>query len=307
MSSGQADGAMVYMIVSISRRCDIPRFNFDWFFERLDAGFAEVINPFNSRQRRRISLLPTRNPGHDWPRPGSSGEEGVDLFVFWTRDPVFILNHTEELEDRGYRFYVMITLTSYPALLEPNVPSAEAVVQTMRELTKKISPDRVIWRYDPLFLSNMTDLEFHRRNFSRLAVQLNGTVRRVIVSVYDEYPRAESRLARLESGGLKRLAHYENSGTKILSGPVRNVLSELAQIARRERMEIQSCAEEDLSDCGILPGACIDGNYIEKNFGIKAPGKDRNQNRPYCLCVQSVDIGTYGHCPAKCVYCYATS
>ena len=292
------------MILSVSRRCDIPRFAFDWFLERLDEGAVELSNPFNPGQKKRISLL-----------PAGAGGEGVDLIAFWTRDPASILEHAEELEGRGYPFYVMTTLNAYPALLEPNVPPREAVIKTMRNLALKISgpgggSERVIWRYDPVFISNITDFEFHKENFSGLAAQLNGTVRRVIISVYDEYARAEKRLARLEqSNSLERIPHYENvcTGQKLISAPIRELLAELARIAGREGMEIQSCAEEDLSDCGIKPGACIDANFIENVFRLKAPGKDRGQKRPGCLCAQSADIGTYGSCPAGCVYCYASS
>ena len=296
------------MVVSVSRRCDIPRFRFDWFLEKLDAGFVEVTNPFNSRQTRRVSLLPA----------------DAEVLAFWTRDPTAILRHTEDLERRGYRFYVMITLTAYPAILEPNVPPAGAVIETMKMLAEKIGAARVIWRYDPVFLSNITDYEFHRRNFATLATLLKGTVRRVIVSVYDEYSGAEKRLAALEqnppplSSALKRLPHYETGpeGKTRLHPAVRELLGDLARIARGEGMEIQTCAEEDPAypsqsgdypqsgSCGIQPGACIDGKLITEIFGIKAPGKDRNQ-RPGCRCVQSVDIGTYGPCPAGCVYCYA--
>ena len=272
------------MIISVSRRCDIPRFAFCWFLEKLDAGFVDVKNPFNPRQIRRVSLLPER----------------TGLFVFWTRDPASILEHAETLQQRGYCFYVMTTITAYPSVLEPNVPPAEAVIQTMKVLAQKITPDRVIWRYDPIFLSSLTDFEFHRRNFAHLAARLNGAVKRVIVSVYDEYAAAERRLAALEqSGAFNRIPH------PALGPAARQVLQELAGIARAEGIEIQSCAEEDISDIGIQAGACIDGQYISQQFGLKAPGKDRNQGRPLCRCAQSVDIGSYGPCPAKCVYCYS--
>ena len=280
------------MVISASRRCDIPRFAFDWFLERLEAGFVEVKNPFNSRQLRRVSL------------------DSPALFAFWTRDPASILEHAGDLEKRGYDFFVMTTLTSYPAILEPNVPPAGTVIQTMCHLARKITPDRVIWRYDPLFLSNLTDFEFHYSNFAALAASLNGAVKRVIVSVYDEYRAAERRLAGLEASGLQRLPHYcENTGAKLLLPQVKELLADLAGIARKEGMEIQSCAEEDLSGYGIKAGACIDGEYIARLLGGKNPAlpelrKDPGQKRSHCLCVQSVDIGSYGPCPAGCVYCY---
>ena len=256
-------------------------------------------NPYNSGQLRKVSLLPP------------SSEDGAELFAFWTRDPSSILEYAGTLGERGYGFYVMTTVTGYPQVLEPNVPPADGVIETMSLLAQKISAERVIWRYDPVFLSDITDFGFHRRNFADLAGRLKGVVRKVIVSVYDEYPAAEKRLAALEQRGvLARIAHYEQArpgpfGGRALAPSVRELLAELACIARREGMEIQSCAEDIAGCSGIRAGACIDGEYISKTFGLNVPGKDRGQRRPFCLCSRSVDIGAYGACPAGCVYCFA--
>ena len=294
------------MIISVSRRCDIPRFSFSWFMERLDVGFVEVKNPFNPDQIKQVSLLP--------PSPERDSHESAELFAFWTRDPSSILENAPELTRRGYRFFVMTTLTAYPSVLEPNTPPAESVIKTMRELSGIITPDKVIWRYDPVFLSNLSDYDYHRQNFAALASMLRGAVKRVIISVYDEYSRPEKRMDALEkapvtvSGGFTRLPHYNNEGgrggVKALLPSVKELLSDLARIAGSEGLEIQSCAETDLEDCGIISGACIDGTYIEKTFGLKSPAKDPNQRRP-CRCAQSVDIGSYNACPAGCIYCYA--
>ncbi|MCL2381294.1 MAG: DUF1848 domain-containing protein [Treponema sp.] len=273
------------MIISVSRRCDIPRFAFGWFLERLDAGFVDVKNPFNPRQVRRVPLLPC---------------EG-SVFAFWTREPASILSHAEDLERRGYNFYVMTTLTAYPSVLEPNVPAAAAVIQAMKGLAQKITPQRVIWRYDPVFLSSLTDSEFHRRNFAHLAAQLNGAVKRVIVSVYDRYSAAERRLAALERSGVLERSPHNGAA---LDPACRQLLAELSHIARSQGMEIQSCAEEGMAELGIPAGACIDGEYIARLFGLNAPGRDKGQGRPLCRCAPSVDIGAYGNCPAGCVYCY---
>jgi len=270
------------MIVSVSRRCDIPRYQFDWFMDRLDAGFVEVANPFNSRQIRRVSLAP----------------QDVDLFVFWTRDPQHILASADQLTERGFSFYVMITLNSYPNALEPFMVSTLEVLRTMKELAQKIGPDRVIWRYDPIIVTSLTDEDFHKRNFSALARQLAGSVRRVIISIYDEYRESKKRLARMEQSGQLRLL---DSGDNFAA-----MLSDLAKSAEAADLEIQSCAEkEDFSPLGIKPGACIDPALIEKIFSLKLDGKDKNQ-RPHCLCGKSVDIGVYGTCAARCVYCYAS-
>jgi hypothetical protein len=278
------------MIISVSRRCDIPRFRFDWFLERLDAGFVDVANPFNAAQVRHVSLLP----------------QDVEALVFWTRDPRAILEQAGELRQRGYRFYTMVTVTGYPALLEPQAPPVAGVINAMTALAAKTSPAELIWRYDPVFLSSLTDADFHVRNFRALAQKLKTTVRRVIISVYDEYAGAKRRIAALEregadaSGAFRLLPHYDAEGR--LPPGVRALLKELAGIAADAGLEIQACAEaEDLSETGVKAGACIDGDLL----GGAACHKRDTRQRPHCRCAAAVDIGSYGPCPAGCIYCYA--
>jgi len=280
------------MIVSVSRRCDIPRYRFKWFMERLDAGFCEVANPYNPKQIKRVSLLPSTQ--------GINAENALDYveaFVFWTREPENILANIDELEERGLRFYVMVTVTGYPAELEPNMSDTSKVLVSMKKLAQKIGQDRVIWRYDPVILTSITDENFHYRNFQILAQTLAGSVRRVIISIYDEYPAAKKRLVLKEKAGVLQMTEANNILPQLLSG--------FAKSAQAAGMEIQSCAEkEDFSSFGIKSGACIDAALINKLWGLESAGKDKNQ-RPYCLCCKSVDIGDYGTCSAQCVYCYA--
>jgi hypothetical protein len=280
------------MIVSVSRRCDIPRYRFKWFMERLDAGFCEVANPYNPKQIKHVSLLPSSqrmNPEDEL--------DYVDAFVFWTREPENILANADELEKRRFRFYVMITVTGYPVELEPNMPDISEVLASMKKLAQKIGQDRVIWRYDPVILTSITDENFHYKNFQALAQTLTGSVRRVIISIYDEYPAAKKRLVLKEKTGVFQMTEINNILPQLLSG--------FAKSAETAGMEIQSCAEkEDFSSFGIKGGACIDAMLIKKLWGIESGGKDKNQ-RPHCLCCKSVDIGAYGTCGAQCVYCYA--
>jgi hypothetical protein len=267
--------------------------------ERLQAGFVDVVNPFNSAQTRRVSLLP----------------EDVDAFVFWTRDPRAVAANAEKL--RPYRFYVMTTVTGYPEALEPNAPPVSEITGAMGELAEKIGARRVIWRYDPVFLSTVTGFEFHRQNFRNLAGALKGSVRRVIVSLYKEYRGAERRITALEKAGVFRVLPFRDENGGLLP-PVRDMLGALASEASAAGMEIQGCASEEPGLPGIGGGACIDGELIRELGddgagslfpgvpGGKIAGRDRNQ-RPECRCVPSVDIGRYGNCPAACVYCYARS
>jgi len=270
------------MIVSVSRRCDIPRFQFKWFMERLNEGFSDVANPYNPKQIKRVSLLPAAG--------GDDKADNVEAFVFWTREPENILANTEELEKRGFRFYVMVTVTGYPAELEPDAPDTSKVLDNMKKLSEKIGQDRVIWRYDPVILTSITNEDFHQKNFDFLARELAGSVRRVIISIYDEYPAAKKRLE------LQKLEPRDIQP---------ELLGVLAKSAQAAGMEIQTCAEkEDFSSLGIKNGACIDAALLNKLWGIENTNKDKNQ-RPYCLCCKSVDIGAYGTCDAHCIYCYA--
>ena len=263
--------------------------------ERLKEGFVETANPYNASQIKHIPLVPVKE--------GMKPEEGVDAFVFWTRDPKYILANADELKERGFPFYVMVSVTGYPGLLEPNQAPVPEVLNSMKELAQKIGSDRVIWRYDPVILTSITNNEYHGRNFTNLAQNLSGSVKQVIISLFDnEYQRAMKRLFMLEKEG--KLIMHDND---INNGSFHKVLLELAESTKNADMEIQSCAEKmDFQSIGIRikPGACIDAALIEKICGVK-PARDKNQ-RPNCLCCKSVDIGTYGTCEAHCVYCYAS-
>ena len=248
-----------------------------------------AVNPFNSNQQKRVPLVPIRE--------GMKTEEGVDAFVFWTRNPCNILANADELAERGFSFYVMVTVTGYPKVLEPTMTKTSKVLNIIKQLAQKIGKDKLIWRYDPVFLSSVTDKDFHRVNFDSIAGELAGSVRRVIISFYDEYKDAKKRLEFLE----------KSSGLKILStdGILPELLTGFAESASAAGMEIQCCAEKvDFSSYGIKPGACIDAALLNELFGIKIKSKDKNQ-RPDCLCCKSIDIGAYKTCTAGCVYCYA--
>jgi hypothetical protein len=249
---------------------------------------VEVVNPYNSSRIRRVSLLPA----------------DAEVLVFWTRDPGAILRDAENLESGGYRFYVMTTLTAYPGVLEPNMPSVEAVIGSMRKLGEKLGPDRIIWRYDPLFFSTLTDLEFHRANFQTLARALEGRVRRVIISLYDEYPRTQKRISAAEEAESFRMLPCRDD-TGLVLPEVRDLLAAMVRDAGNCGIRIQTCAEtEDLGVLGIGAGSCIDGELIRQLWGIEPGKKDRYQ-RSHCLCVSASDIGAYGSCPGGCIYCYA--
>ena len=98
------------MIISASRRTDIPAFYSRWLGNRLREGFVLVKNPRNPRQVRRISLAP----------------EDVDGIVLWTKNPAPMLPMLSALEP--YAYYFQFTLTPYGTDVEPGLPDKDSVM-----------------------------------------------------------------------------------------------------------------------------------------------------------------------------------
>lgn len=275
------------MIISASRRTDIPAFYAGWFMRRIRAGFCTVPNPFNPKQVSRISLLP----------------EDVEVLVFWTRNPRPLLPYLDELEQRGYRYYFQYTLLNYPRPIETSTPALAAALDSFRVLAERVGPQRVIWRYDPILFSSLTGAAFHQETFQRLAESLQSFTQRVVISVLTRYPKLEARFQRLAEQGIEVLDASARQGERFA-----DFMRQLAVIAKARGMDIFSCASElDLQPYGIRPGKCIDAEYIAEVFGLQVSGRKDSSQRQFCGCVVSRDIGMYDSCLFGCQYCYATT
>lgn len=274
------------MIISCSRRTDIPAAHADWLMRRLAAGYCLVPNPRNARQVSRVSLRP----------------EDVDVLVFWTKNPEPLLPHLPALDARGYRYYFLYTLNGYDRWVEPGIPDPAARIRTFRQLADLIGPEKVVWRYDPILISGKTDFGWHRETFCRIAQDLRGFTQRTIVSLVDFYRKTERGMRELD-----------RAGYRIVRDPAQPELLEslippLVTIARQAGLEIQSCAETiDLQPYGIAPGKCIDDGLVRRVFGIAVDGGKDSHQRACCQCVSSKDIGQYNTCPLGCRYCYASA
>ncbi len=270
-------------IISASRRTDIPAWYARWFMNRVRAGFCDVPNPFNPRQVSRVSLRPA----------------DVPAVVFWTRDPGPILEDLPELDDRGLPSVFLFTLLDYPRTIDPGTAPLEKRLDRFRRLADAVGPDRVIWRYDPIYLSPATDPDFHRRRFARLADALAGRTRRCVVSFLDVYRKMEKRLAALAGQGLQPV----EPGPEMIAPLIRDMIA----AAEHHGIGLTSCAEtRDLRSLGIRPGRCIDAEYLSRIFDLHLPHRKDPSQRKTCGCSVSKDIGMYDTCPAGCVYCYAT-
>lgn len=266
------------MILSVSRRTDIPNYYSEWFLKRLKEGYLYVRNPINPHQVSRVLLSP----------------DVVDCIVFWTKNPQPLLQRLSELHP--YSFYFQFTLTGFGRDMEPYMPDKKAVmISIFQRLSEEIGKEKVIWRYDPILFNATYTPEYHLNAFEQIAKKLRGYTLKCVISFVDLYRKNEKNLRACGSYALP-----ENQ--LIPFGTA------LVQIAGENDIKVASCAEKlDLSVCGIEHNCCIDQRLIEQIVGCRMKaGKDKNQ-REACGCLESVDVGAYHTCKSGCIYCYANS
>lgn len=263
------------MILSVSRRTDIPAFYSEWFFNRIKEGYVLVRNPMNYNQVSKVSLDPNL----------------IDCIVFWTKDPLNILKRLDELQ--AYNYYFQITLTPYNKKIERNIRDKDEVVKSFKELSGKIGKEKVIWRYDPIILSNNITIDYHLEKFEKFAQNLSRYTELCIISFLDLYKKTERNMKLLQPLQISKEDMF-------LIG------EEFTKIAKKYDIRIETCSEEiDLSHFNIASSKCIDDNLISRIVGQQLNiGKDKNQ-REACGCVTSIDIGAYNTCKHGCIYCYA--
>jgi Domain of unknown function (DUF1848) len=275
------------MIISVSRRTDIPAFYHKWFMNRIRSGYCVVPNPFNSKQVSRIDLTP----------------ENVEIIVFWTRNPKPFLSSLDELDKWGYKYYFQFTLMNNPSFIETNKIPFSTAIKTFQELGQLIGCEKVIWRYDPIVFSSHTNIDFHLQQYADIASQLSGYTNRCVISFMDRYAKNNSRLKKIEKEQNISFFNFEDI-PEVFS----IFLPSIAKIAHQYNMQLFSCAETyDLQSYGINHGKCIDDDYISQVFNLKVNHQKDSSQRENCGCVKSRDIGMYDSCLFGCQYCYATS
>lgn len=264
------------MILSVSRRTDVPNYYSDWFINRIKEGFLYVRNPMNAHQISKIDLSP----------------DVVDCIVFWTKNPANMIENLEYLKD--YAYYFQFTLTGYGKDVEPNLPDKrEELILTFKTLSGKIGKEKVIWRYDPILLNKRYTIDYHLKAFEEIAASLSDYTEKVVISFVDLYAKTQRNTKELD---IKQMTKDE----------MIHLAARMAQIASKYNLVIESCAEKiNLQSVGVQHGSCIDKKLIEKLAGCRLIGKkDRNQ-REECGCFESVEAGAYNTCLNGCKYCYA--
>lgn len=263
------------MIISASRRTDIPAFFADWFYDKIKKGSVLVPNPLNTHNISKIILTP----------------EFVDCFVFWTKNPSDFINDLRLIDK--YAYYFLYTITGYGTALEPNVPELDFLTDTFIRLSNAIGRKRVIWRYDPIIFTDFINLNYHLNKFNEIAKKLSGFTERCIISFVDLYKKIINNLKNVNLDSFDKAVICE-------------LAEGIAETGKQYGIQVYTCAEEfNLSQYGIMPGKCIDENLIRDIWGFQLNVKKDKNQRAVCGCCESVDIGMYNTCIHGCKYCYA--
>lgn len=275
------------LIISASRRTDIPAFFGEWFMKRIEEGYFYRVNPFNTKQVSGFSLKP----------------EDVDMIVFWTKNPRPFLKHLSTLDDKGYSYYFQFTLNDYPSEFEPNLPTLDNRVEVFKRLSEQIGSNRVIWRYDPIIISSLTPVEYHLQRIEALAQQLNSYTHRLVISFMDFYGKTENKIKK--QPGLNDVSFTDITKPEYKE-QLEGMAQQLSRIGHANGMQVETCAEAvELAHCGIQHGSCVDGELISGLLGRDIQAKKDKNQRGACQCVESVDVGVYNTCKFNCIYCYA--
>jgi len=258
------------VIISASRRTDIPAFYSDWLVNRLNAGHCLVKNPFNPAQTKRVSLLP----------------EDVDGIVLWTKNAAPLLPKLSALD--SYSYYFQYSITPYHTDIEAGLADKKTtVIPAFLEFAEMIGPKRMIWRYDPIIITPRYSYDYHIRAFAKLCEILAGSTEKCVISFAIAYQSVAKNLAEI--------GHVQIDAVEKI-----RLAEALLLIAKEHGITLCACCElPELYERGVQHISCVDASL----FGINAP-RDKHQ-REGCNCAVSVDIGAYNSCMNGCRYCYA--
>lgn len=281
--------AQAPLIISASRATDIPAFYADWFFRRLEKGYVKWRNPF-SGQNSYVSFGNTR------------------FIVFWSKNPAQLLPCLPMLKERGIGCYIQYTLNDYEAEgFEPSVPTLAQRIDTFRRFVDALGIGAVVWRFDPIILTDKINIDTLLHKIAHIADVLAGYTEKLVFSFadIDSYKKVSRNLRQ---SGINYREWDEES--------MRDFASRLSALNRNKwKFRLATCAERiDLSEYGIEHNRCIDPELISRF----APDDDILQNflyiartdtgqRKACGCILSKDIGAYNTCPHGCLYCYANT
>jgi hypothetical protein len=261
------------MIINTGQRTDIPAFYSQWLSNRLKAGYVLVRNPFDPVQVTRYRLDP----------------EVVDILAFCTKNPAPMFPHMEVLTP--YRQFWFVTITPYGRDIEGNVPDKTIVLDAFRRLSAMVGRKALIWRYDPILLTQKYSIDFHLDSFRRMAQVLEGSTDQVVISFLDMYEKTRRNFPE---------------GRALVKEERLQLGKSIADIGRQHGMVVRSCFEgTELAPFGVDVSGCMTKELLEAALDIRISAPHQNPVRPGCDCLMGNDIGAYNTCQHFCRYCYA--
>ena len=318
--NGEFVDAQAPIIISASRSTDIPAFYADWFFHRLKVGYSAWTNPFNG-VKSYVSYAKTR------------------FIVFWSKNPKPLLQYIDILKERGIGCYVQYTLNDYEKEgLERGVPSVDERIETFKQLVDRLGKGSVIWRFDPMILTDKNSIDDLLNKVEYIGDRLLGYTEKLVFSFADitEYRKVKSNL---EKNGINYRIWTEEE--------MLIFAEKLSELNKKWNYELATCGEKiDINQFGIKHNHCVDDDLMiklaykdddlmkflgveikqreallfdeeiipsdaimlsENKYAIKKKNNKDKGQRQFCGCIVSKDIGEYNTCPHLCEYCYANA
>ena len=261
------------MIISASRRTDIPSLHTKWFLNRLKEEYVITQNPISKNNFYKIPL----------------NKNIVDIIVFWSKNPN--IDFLKEVKDLGYEFYLHFTITPYDKNIEKNIPDKNLLIKKFQTISKLFGKEKIIWRYDPIILNDDFDANYHLNNFKNFADSLNGYTDECIFSFVQIYSKIKNNIKNI------------NDDDKLL------LIENIKEISENNNIKLKSCSQDfdNIKNIRVEKSACIDKERIQKILGYSIKEKNDKSQRKLCNCIESIDIGMYNTCTNGCIYCYANS
>jgi len=264
-------------VISASRRTDIPAFYSKWLVNRLKAGYVFVQHPF-TRRMLHVSLKP----------------EDISAIVFWSKNYSPLLDKLQTIERISPNLFFHFTITSAQEL-ELNTPHFKDAIRDYIFLAKRYSPSRIIWRFDPICITENTPFSIHEERFLQYIDLFNGHASMCIISFVQPYKKVLNNLRKYADQTLCEQTFEDK----------RKYALQLAMHAEKKNIQLFACCNDYLLSRKILKARCIDGNYLTRVF--RSPLESHSApSRKHCACTKSIDIGAYNTCAHGCLYCYAT-
>lgn len=276
---------MKKVIITVSRRTDIPAYYADWFRARLEVGYGYYPNPY-SQKPVYVDLSP----------------QNVKAFVFWTRNPKPLFKHLDYIDQKYEKqHYMHFTINGLPEVLETRNPKIDYAISSVEYLAKRYGPEYVQWRFDPIIFSSITNKDYILSTFQSLASKLEGMTKRCYFSFVDLYDKTKRNFRKIE-----RAHEIEFQKTSLIEQT--ELIKEFILIANSRAITLFACAEDQLLDAilGLNKAHCVDADIINRICSSSENlDYDQSPSRIGCGCLESKDIGYYDSCPHGCIYCYA--